>query len=99
MWMQKKWFKLLVWLLATSFFFMFSALVISVLRFGPTENEGMRFMMGMMKAMETSLMGLSMQVKEDSNIQLLMAQSVQLAFPLLALSIAGGVFVRCRRKG
>ncbi|MNC20323.1 hypothetical protein D3C81_1114150 [compost metagenome] len=98
MWMQKKWFKLLIWLITTSFFFAFSAIVISMLRFGPTEKEAMDFMGGMMKAMETSLMGLSMQVKEDQNVQRLMSESVQLAFPLLAVSIAGGVYVRCRRK-
>ncbi|MCL6606356.1 MAG: hypothetical protein K6T94_26105 [Paenibacillus sp.] len=98
MWMQKKWFKLLIWLITTSFFFAFSAIVISMLRFGPTEKEAMDFMGGMMKAMETSLMGLSMQVKEDSNVQRLMFESVQLTFPLLVISIAGGVYVRCRRK-
>ncbi|MDT3427913.1 hypothetical protein J2Z22_003489 [Paenibacillus forsythiae] len=98
MWMQKKWFRLLIWMVTTSFFFAFAAILISMFRFGPTEQETMSFMMGMMKAMETSLMGLSMHVKEDTNVQWLMYESVQFAFPLLAISIAGGVYVRCRRK-
>ncbi|MFD1774780.1 hypothetical protein [Paenibacillus rhizophilus] len=98
MWMQKKWFMLLIWFVTTSFFFVFAAILISMFRFGPTEQESMSFMMGMMKAMETSLMGLSMQVKEDANVQRLLFESVQFAFPLLAISIAGGVYVRCRGK-
>ncbi|AIQ14403.1 hypothetical protein [Paenibacillus durus] len=98
MWMQKKWFKLFIWFVTASFFFAVGAILISMFRFGPTEQEAMSFMMGMMKAMETSLMGLSMQVKEDANVQRLLYESVQFAFPLLAISIAGGVYVRCRRK-
>jgi hypothetical protein len=98
MWMQKKWFKLLIWLLSSSFFFIAAAILISMFRFGPTEQESMSFMGGMMKAMESSLMGLSMQVKEDAKVQKLMLQSVQLAFPLIVISIAGGIYVRFRRK-
>ncbi|AHV97484.1 hypothetical protein [Paenibacillus sabinae] len=98
MWMKKNRFKLMVWMVTTSFFFAFAAILISMFRYGPTEQETMSFMMGMMKAMETSLMGLSMQVKEDANVQWLVYESVQFALPLLAISIAGGVYVRCRRK-
>lgn len=98
MWMQKKWFKLFIWFVTTSFFFALAAILISMFSFGPTEQEVMQFMMGMMKAMDSSLMGLSMQVKEDTNIHSLMNQSIAFAFPLLSISIAAGVYVRCRRK-
>lgn len=98
MWIQKKWFKLFIWFVTTSFFFALAAILIAMFRFGPTEQEAAQFMMGMMKAMDSSLMGLSMQVKDDTNIYSLMNQSIAFAFPLLAISIAAGVYVRCRRK-
>lgn len=96
--LHKTEFKLFIWFLATAFFFMASAIVISFLQPGPTESQIMQYMAGMMNASENSLMGLSMMLEEDSILSLIIVLSASITIPLLLLSVLAGVYVRFVRR-
>lgn len=95
--MQKRWFKTVIWILATSFFFMVSSIIISYFSPGPTEQQSMQFMQGMMGAMHNSLMGLSMSIEEDSDLIQLVAKASAITIPLIFISIILGLYVRFQR--
>lgn len=95
---QHPWFKLMAWFLATFFFFMASSLIISLLKPGPSEIDVMRFMGGMMNAMENSIMGVSMGVENNTNLQQILGISYFMIAPTIAISIIAGLAIRfiCR---
>jgi hypothetical protein len=98
--LQKPWFKVFIWFLSTFFFFLASAVIISMLKPGPSESEVMQFMMGMMGAMDKSLMGVSMSIKHDANLQFIIALSTMVIMPVIVISIIAGFVIRYvhRRK-
>ncbi|MFZ5986451.1 MAG: hypothetical protein ACOYWZ_04905 [Bacillota bacterium] len=95
--MQKKWFKVLIWILTTSFFFMASSIIISYLSPGPTELQSMQFMQGMMQAMHNSLMGLSMSIEDDFYLKRLVVNASEITVPLIFISAVLGIYVRYLR--
>lgn len=98
--MQKPWFKIFIWFMATFFFFLASGAVISILRPGPSENDVMKFMMGMMSAMDSSLMGVAMNIEHDGILQSVIRLSTSIAVPVLLLSIIVGFGIRMlQRRG
>jgi len=96
--MQSTWFKLAVWILATSFFFMASAIFISA--FGPpaSESQTMQYMHGMIGAMHNSLMGYSMAIEQDTALVGIIYHSASIAGPLILIGIASGLCVRFFRR-
>ncbi|BCN29583.1 hypothetical protein [Anaeromicropila herbilytica] len=66
---QKPWFKIFIWFLATFFFFLASGVIISLLKPGPSESEVMQYMSGMMGAMESSIMGVMMGMESNQLLQ------------------------------
>ena len=95
---QKLWFKILTWFLATFFFFMASGVIISMFRPGPTEMDVMKFMSAMMGAMENSIMGVTMGVENNSSIGKILALSYFMLTPTLAVSIIAGFTIRFMRR-
>ncbi len=95
--MQMRWFKMFIWIMATSFFFMLSSTIISYLSPGPTEQQVMMFMQGMMGAMHNSLMGLSMSIEEDFDLKHLIANASAITIPLIFISIILGLYIRYLR--
>ncbi|MCX8131822.1 MAG: hypothetical protein N3I35_17215 [Clostridia bacterium] len=96
--MQKSWFKLCIWILATAFFFMASGILISAFSPGPTELQVMQFMRGMMEAMHSSLMGLSMTIENDFALNRLITNASAITPLLIALSIVLGLIIRFLRR-
>jgi len=94
---QKRWFKSVIWILATSFFFIASSIIISFFSPGPTEQQSMQFMQGMMGAMHNSLMGLSMSIEEDFELKRLIINASAITIPLIFVSIILGLYVRFLR--
>ena len=94
---QKPWFKVMVWILATFFFFMASGVIISVFRPGPSEMDVMKFMSGMMDAMGNSIMGVSMGVGSNGTLRNILAISYFMLPPILAVSIIAGFAIRFMR--
>jgi hypothetical protein len=94
---QKPWFKLFVWFLATFFFFLASGVVISMFRPGPSETDVMRFMSGMMGAMSNSIMGIAMGVEHNSVLSRILALSYFMLVPIVAISIVIGFTIRLMR--
>ncbi|MCX7922439.1 MAG: hypothetical protein N3B21_10590 [Clostridia bacterium] len=92
--LQKTWVKIFIWFMAIFFFFLASGVVISVLRPGPSENEAMSFMMGMMSAMDSSMMGVAMNIEHDNALQAVIALSASIALPVMVLSVAAGIGIR-----
>lgn len=97
--MQKPWFKAFIWFISTFFFFLASMVLISELKPGPTDAEVMRFMEGMMSAMERSLMGVAMGIEGESALKTIIVNSSFMLVPITLLSIAGGVVLRILRRG
>ncbi|MCX7746547.1 MAG: hypothetical protein N2645_06620 [Clostridia bacterium] len=95
--MQKPWFKVVIWILATSFFFMASSILISYLSPGPTEAQSMQFMQGMMGAMHNSLMVFSMSIEEDFDLKRLIVNVSAITIPLIFIGIILGVYIRFLR--
>jgi predicted permease len=96
---QKPWFKVFIWFLATFIFFLASCVIVSIFKPRPSENEVMSYMSGMMGAMENSIMGTMMRVEGDKNIRDIMILSLS-TFPLmLILSIIVGLILRKRSRG
>lgn len=97
--LQKSWFKILVWFLTSFFFFLASAVVISIFRPGPSEEETMRFMQGMMSAMDRSMMGAAMNIGNDGMLKNLISLSTLLTFPIIVTSIVLGFMIRYSSRG
>lgn len=95
---QKSWFKVFVWFLATFFFFMASGVIISLLKPGPSEMEVMQFMSGMMGAMENSIMGIAMEVDNNPTIGEILAVSYFMLTPIIAVSVVSGFAIRLMRR-
>ncbi len=92
--LQKPWFKIFVWFLATFFFFLSSAALISLLKPGPSESEVMSYMAGMMGAMENGVMGAMMSIESNTTLRTILIWTVA-TFPLgLVLSIIIGFILR-----
>jgi predicted permease len=96
--LQKPWFKIFVWFLSTLFFFLASATVISLLKPGPSESEVMKYMAGMMGAMENSIMGVMMSIESNRILKTVLIYSIT-TFPLgFVLSILFGFILRKRNS-
>ncbi len=96
--LQKPWFKIFVWFLASFFFFLAAATVISFLKPGPSESEVMNYMSGMMGAMEKSVMGIMMGIEGNGLIKTILIWSFA-GFPLaVVLSIIAGFLLRKRNS-
>lgn len=96
--LQKPWFKAFIWFLAIVFFFLASGVLISILKPGPTENEVMQFMMGMMSAMDNSMMGISMSLEKESSLAGIIAIASAISAPVIVISILFGVIIRLRNQ-
>lgn len=96
--MQKPWFKTFIWFIATAFFFFAAAILISALSPGPSEQQVMQFMMGMMGAMHNSMMWLSMSLEHDSDLKSLIGTASSVTIPLILLGLLFGLLVRLRRR-
>lgn len=96
--MQKPWFKLFIWFVTTSFFFLFAAIIIAVLGPAPDENKSMLYMSGMMDAMHNSLMGLSMSIEGDMYLKSMIKKISDSTIPLILYSIAGALLLKLRRS-
>lgn len=94
--MQKPAFKVFVWFIATTFFFLVSAMIISYLGPEPSMRQIMQFMSGMMRAMENSMMGLSMSLEEDGFLKSMILFSSGITMPLLLLGIILAILVRIK---
>ncbi|HEY9059555.1 MAG TPA: hypothetical protein VIO64_03480 [Pseudobacteroides sp.] len=97
--MQKKWLKIFIWFITSFFFFLASGVVISIFRPGPTEAEVMRFMMGMMSAMDNSMMGVAMNLENHGPLKNILIMSSSLILPVIVLSIIIGILVRNLKRG
>jgi hypothetical protein len=96
--LQKPWFKIFVWFLATLFFFLASATSISLLKPGPSESEVMNYMAGMMGAMENSIMGVMMGIESDSTLKTILIWTIT-TLPLgIIFSIIIGFIIRKRNS-
>ncbi len=96
--MQKKWFKLFIWFASSALFFLASGILISMNSPGTTEQQTMLYMSGMMKAMESSLMGLSMTIEEDTELRNIISNITSVTTALIIISIAAGDYVRLTRR-
>lgn len=98
--MQKPGFKLFIWFLATFFFFLTSGVIISIFKPGPTEAETMRFMEGMMSAMDRSVMGVAMGLENHTALSTIITTSTIMIIPGMLVSIAIGFLIRfLKRRG
>lgn len=96
--LQSPWYKVFVWFISTSFFFIASVTLIAIFSPPPSEQQVMQFMIGMMGAMHNSLMGLSMNIEGDRFLNFILELSAFLITPLVILSILSGLFVRQLRR-
>lgn len=96
--MQKPWFKLFIWFITTSFFFLASAVIISSLIPAPDESKSMLYMSGMMNAMDSSLMGLSMSMESDIYLKAIVKKVSDFTIPLILYSIVAALLVKLRRS-
>ena len=93
---QKPWFKVFVWFLATFFFFLASGVIISLLKPGPSESEVMSYMAGMMGAMENSIMGVLMSIEGNNSLNVILFWTIS-SFPFIIIfSIIAGFYLRKR---
>lgn len=91
---QKPWFKVFVWFMATFFFFLASGVIISMFKPGPSENDVMSFMSGMMGAMKNSVMGVAMSAGSNAVVSKAMSISYFMFIPIMAISIITGFAIR-----
>ena len=96
--LQKPWFKVFIWFMATFFFFLAAGVIISVFRPGPSEGEVMKFMEGMMSAMDRSMMGVAMNLENDGTLKSVIALSSSIVIPIILISIAAGFGIRLRQQ-
>jgi hypothetical protein len=73
--------------------------VISIFRPGPTEAEVMKFMMGMMSAMDNSMMGVAMNLENHGPLKNILILSSLLTLPIIVLSIIIGLLVKSLKRG
>lgn len=92
--LQKPWFKVFVWFISSFFFFLASAVVISIFKPGPSEAESMKFMAGMMGAMENSIMGVMMQVEQNYVLKNIILISAKWMTSIIIISIILGIIIR-----
>lgn len=92
---DQPWYKLLAWTLASFYFFVMAATVISIFKSGPSEIETMRWMQAMMDAMHTSLMGWTSE--NHHYLNLLLAKTSGLAIPSIMLGALTGIILKMRR--
>lgn len=76
---------------------MASGILISA--FGPEASEGqvMQYMQGMMSAMHSSLMGLSMSIEQDADLQRVIYNASAITIPLIFAGAALGLYIRFSR--
>jgi hypothetical protein len=92
--LQNNWVRLFIWVIAVFFFFMISMVLVSELKPGPSEQEVMLYMEGMMRAMEQSLMGMSMSLENDSNLSETVIFATRLLIPAILIGVLGGIIIR-----
>ncbi|AOT69159.1 hypothetical protein [Geosporobacter ferrireducens] len=92
--LQKIWVRLFIWFMTIFFFFLASAVIISMFKPGPTENEVMLFMMGMMSAMDNSMMGAAMNIIHDNLLLSVINLTTAMALPIIIFSIMVGLGLR-----
>ena len=97
--MMKPWFKVFIWFLSTFFFFLAAGVVISVFRPGPSESDVMKFMMGMMSAMDNSMMGVAMSIENNSTLKEIITLANAIAVPVIIVSVIAGVLIRLWQRG
>jgi hypothetical protein len=97
--LQKPWIKLFIWFMAIFFFFLTSAVIISIFKPGPSEAEVMQFMAGMMSAMDNSMMGVAMDIKSDGSLNSVMGLTAVIAIPIILISIVIGFLIRLKSQG
>ncbi|MGE5416502.1 MAG: hypothetical protein ACM3UZ_07055 [Acidobacteriota bacterium] len=96
--MQKPWFKVVIWGIASAFFFITSVMVVSACSPPPSEQQTMQFMSGMMGAMHSSLMGLSMSLEHDEVLKKIINTSALLFLPLVMTAIFAAILLRFRES-
>lgn len=96
--MQKKWFRLFIWFVSTALFFAASSIIIATYSSDPSQQQIMAYMSGMMKAMEISLMGLSMTISHDTELQKILINLSPITSVLVVVSLFGGFYVRRNRR-
>lgn len=92
---RKAWYILLVWTMATFFFFILTGVAISMFSPGPSEQQTMQWMMGYMQAMHTSLMAWTME--SHGEVNQLLNRTGALVFPAMFGGAAIGVLLKMRR--
>lgn len=96
--MQKPLFKVFIWFLSTFFFFLASGVILSIFKPAPSELEVMKFMEGMMSAMDRSMMGVAMGLENDSFLRFILSTSTAMVVPIILISIIVGFLVRLRKR-
>lgn len=96
--MQKPWFKLFIWFISSFFFFLAAGVIISILRPGPSEIDVMRFMEGMMNAMDRSLMGVAMGIESDMALLSIIKTSTSLLIPIITGALVLGFAIRFSQR-
>lgn len=95
--MQKWWFKLFIWFSSTASFFLSSAVLISYFNPEPSMGDVMKFMSGMMDAMDNSTMGLSMSIENDLMMKRIIGIVSNSTVPLIIIGALSGILMRIRR--
>lgn len=96
--LQKPWFKVFIWFIAIGFLFLTSGVLISEFRPGPSEIEVMKFMEGMMGAMDRSIMGAAMNLEHDRTLMSIIAYSAKTALPLIIAGLGLGLGIRLLQR-
>ena len=89
--MSEPWFKYIVWFITSSFFFCVASIMISLASPEPSAARVGQFMTGMMKAMESSLMGIA-AMEGTAFTQATMAKSMYLLVDILLAAFAVGIY-------
>lgn len=92
-------FKIFFWLMTIFFFFLAAGVIISIFRPGPSAAEVMQFMAGMMSAMDTSMMGVAMNIKHDPVLQSIITLSASITVPIMLISVIIGLLIRFVPQG
>ncbi|AVX21449.1 MULTISPECIES: hypothetical protein [Carboxydocella] len=93
--LKKSWYKLLAWFSATFYFFVMTGVIISLFSPGPTEEQTMRWMHGMMSAMHNSLMGWALE--NHGFVSALLTKTGALVFPAIFAGAFIGAILKMRR--
>ncbi|MBB6215473.1 uncharacterized membrane protein YcgQ (UPF0703/DUF1980 family) [Anaerosolibacter carboniphilus] len=95
---QKPWFKIFIWFASTVFFFLASVILISYFNPAPTQDQTMKFMMGMMESMHGSMMGLSMGLESNNSLKSLIILATGMTIPLSLIAAVFAIIIRLWRK-